>query len=212
MAVELENAMFNPEDKPKRVEEGTYPTHIASLQTKDVNTRAGNAIVVNMTYKVADEVADQTQPMWEMDGYKYVIGEDGQKIPVKNGDGEQKQESCDHLIGRTFYDNGWFVFTTTSSASKNERYFNLLDKLGIKCKEQQIEGKKVKKLVLLEEGDVLGKPVMVTVKRQSYVTKETRDLPADQQDRRNTFRVTNLDAWHEGKQLSSEEVLGDVPF
>ena len=212
MALELESAVYDPDDKPKRVEEGVYPAHIASLQTKDVNTRAGQAIVVNMTYKVADEVADQTQPMWEMDGYKYVLDEDKNKIPVMNGSGKQMEESCDHLLGRTFYDNGWFVFTTSQSASKNERYFSLLDKLGVKCKEQNIDGKKVKKLVLLEEDDVVGQPVMVNVKRQSYITKETRDLPPAEQERRNIFRVTNIEKWHEGKTISADELSGDVPF
>ena len=212
MALELESAVYDPDDKPKRVEEGVYPAHIASLQTKDVNTRAGQAIVVNMTYKVADEVADQTQPMWEMDGYKYVLDEDKNKIPVMNGSGKQMEESCDHLLGRTFYDNGWFVFTTSQSASKNERYFSLLDKLGVKCKEQNIDGKKVKRLVLLEEDDVVGQPVMVNVKRQSYITKETRDLPPAEQERRNIFRVTNIEKWHEGKTISADELSGDVPF
>jgi hypothetical protein len=212
MALELESAVYNPDDRPKRVEEGVYPAHIASLETKDVNTRAGQAIVVNMTYKVADEVADQTQPMWEMDGYKYVLDEDKNKIPVMNGSGKQMEESCDHLLGRTFYDNGWFIFTTSQSASKNERYFSLLDKLGVKCKEQNIDGKKVKKLVLLEEDDVVGQPVMVNVKRQSYITKETRDLPPAEQERRNIFRVTNIEKWHEGKTISADELSGDVPF
>jgi len=212
MALELESAVYDPDDRPKRVEEGVYPAHISSLETKDVNTRAGQAIVVNMTYKVADEVADQNQPMWEMDGFKYVLDEDKNKIPVMNGSGKQMEESCDHLLGRTFYDNGWFIFTTSQSASKNERYFSLLDKLGVKCKEQNVEGKKIKKLVLLEEDDVVGTPVMVTVKRQSYITKETRDLPPAEQERRNIFRVTNVDKWHEGKPISADELSGDVPF
>ena len=212
MALELESAVYDPNDRPKRVEEGIYPAHIASLTTKDVNTKAGQAIVVNMTYKIADEVADQNQLMWEMDGFKYVLDENKEKIAVMNGSGKQKEESCDHLLGRTFYDNGWFVFTTAQSSSKNERYFQLLDKLGIDCKEQKVEGKKVKKLVLIEDEDVIGKPVLVDVKRQSYITKETRDLPADQQERRNIFRVTNLSAWHEGKALSADELSGDVPF
>ena len=211
MALELESAVYDPDDKPKRVEEGIYPAHIASLSTKDINTRAGQAIVVNMTYKVADEVADQNQLVWEMDGFKYVLDDDKEKIPVMNG-GKQAEESCNHLIGRTFYDNGWFVFTTSQSSSKNERYFSLLDKLGVKCKEQVIDGKKVKKLVLLEEDDVLGKPVYVTVKRQSYITKETKDLPRDQQEKRNIFRVTSIEPWRSGVHLSDDEVKGDVPF
>ena len=50
------DAIFNPEDQWVPTEEGTYPAHIATLSTKEVNTRAGEAIVVNMTYKVAEQV------------------------------------------------------------------------------------------------------------------------------------------------------------
>ena len=189
------------------IEEGEYPAHITSLSTKEVNTRAGEAIVVNMTYKIAAEVADCNQLLWEMDGYNYKKDASGDKIPVLNGDG-QATADCTHLKDRKMYDNGFWVFTDTSSAGKNSRYFQLLEELGIKCE----DNKGIKKLMLVEEDDVVGKPVLVNVQRQEYVTKETRDLPVDQQEKRSTFKVSTLKAWEDGDTLSLEELDDDVPF
>tara|TARA_R110002167_G_scaffold264903_1_gene471611 strand:+ start:249 stop:821 length:573 start_codon:yes stop_codon:yes gene_type:complete len=190
------------------MQEGTYPAHIASLQTKEVNTRAGEAIVVNMTYKVAPEVVEVTQPVWEMDGYNYKRDGDGERIPVFNGGGSQAETNCNHLKDKILYDNGFFVFTDTSSASKNSRYFQLLENLNISCEDD----KGIKKLVLIEEEDVVGKPVMVTTRKQEYVTKETRDLPVDQQKKRATFKVNTITIWEEGEVLTQDEIDDDVPF
>ena len=89
-----------------------------------------------------------------MEGYKYQKDTDGNKIPVTNGDGEQKVANCSHLKDKIFQDNGYFIFTESTSSSKNRRYFELLDNLGVDCGEVKADGKKVKKLVLLEDGDV----------------------------------------------------------
>jgi len=211
MAKTLE-ATFDPSDKWMPIEEGTYPAHIKSLSTKEMNTRAGEAIIVNMEYKVADEVSSVTQNVWKMDGYKYQKDTDGNRIPVTNGNGEQKVASCAHLRDKVFYDNGYFIFTDTSSASKNRRYFELLDKLNVKCEETNVEGKKVKKLVLIEEDDVVGKPVLITVKRHEYVTSDTKHLPHDQQERRSTFKVFNVNLWKDGTEIDPVELEDDVPF
>jgi len=201
------DAVFDSTSKWVPTEEGIYPAHITSLNTKELNTRAGEAIVVNMTYKVAPEVADYTQKVWEMDGYNYKKDDKGDRIPIMNGDG-QATESCGHLDGRTLYDSGFWVFTDTSSASKNSRYFDLLENLGIKCE----DNKGIKKLMLIEEEDVMGKPVLINLKRQEYVTKETKDLPVDQQEKRSTFKVASLETWKDGEELSEVELDDDVPF
>ena len=206
------DATFDPSSKWKPIQEGVYPAHIKSLETKEVNTRAGDAIVVNMRYRVADEVVKYTQPVWKMDGYKYLTDDDNNKIPVNNGSGKQQEETCEHLKGREFQDNGFFVFTDSSSSSKNRRYFELLDNLQIDCAETTVGGRKVKKLVLLEDEDVVGKPVMVTVKRQEFVTYETKHLPPDQQERRSTFKVFSVSLWEDGQTLESDELEEDVPF
>ena len=202
------DAIFDPSQQWVPMQEGTYPAHIASLPTKEVNTRAGEAIVVNMTYKVAPEVENVTQLVYEMEGYEYKRDKSGDLIPVFNGGGSQKSTSCVHLKDKTLYDNGYFVFTDSSSASKNSRYFQLLENLGIKCEDD----KGIKKLVLIEEEDVVGKPVMVTTKKQEYVTKETRDLPIDQQEKRATFKVNTLTLWEGGDTLSQDDIDNDVPF
>ena len=202
------DAIFDPSQQWTPIEEGTYPAHITSLSTREMNTRAGEAIIVNMTYKVNEAVSKVEQNLWEMDGYNYVKDSSGNRVPVMNGDGEQATSSCAHLKDRLFYDNGFFIFTDTSSASKNSRYFTLLENLGIECEDD----KGIKKLVLLEEEDVIGKPVHVTVKRQEYVTKETKDLPFEQQEKRSTFKVADLELWENGPALSEEELQEDVPF
>ena len=203
------DAIFAPSQQWGPTQEGTYPAHVTSLTSKEVNTRAGEAIVVNMTYKVAPEVSEVTQPVWEMDGYNYKKDpQTGNKIPVFNGSGTQSETNCSHLKDKILYDNGFFVFTDTSSASKNSRYFQLLENLDIKCEDE----KGIKKLVLIEEEDVIGKPVLVTTRRQEYVTKETRDLPSNQQEKRATFKVNTVTLWEDGDVLTQDELDDDVPF
>ena len=203
------DATFDPSQQWVPTQEGTYPAHVTSLSSKEVNTRAGEAIVVNMTYKVAPEVSEVMQPVWEMDGYNYKRDpQTGDKIPVFNGRGTQAETHCGHLKDKILYDNGFFVFTDTSSASKNSRYFQLLENLDIKCEDD----KGIKKLVIIEEEDVVGKPDLVTTRRQEYVTKETRDLPPDQQEKRATFKVNTVTLWEDGDVLTQDELDDDVPF
>ena len=206
------DATFDPSKSWQPIEEGVYPAHIKALSSREVQTRAGEAIVVNMKYKVADEVTEQEQDVWEMDGYKYVKDNSGNRVPVMNSDGKQAVSPCSHLKGREFQDNGFFVFTSSQSSSKNRRYFELLDNLGISCEETDIDGNKVKQLVLIEEDDVVGKPVMVTIKRQEFVTSETKHLPPEQQERRSTFKVSDMILWKNGVALDPEELSDDVPF
>ena len=207
------DATYDPSNKWTPIEEGTYPAHITTLSSKEMNTRAGEAIIVNMTYKVNEAVSSVEQKLWEMDGYNYKKDENGRKIPVFNGGGSQAKTSCSHLKDRVFYDNGFFIFTDTSSASKNSRYFQLLENLGIKVEEQMLGDKKVKKLVLIEEDDVKGKPVLIDLRRQEYVTSETKHLPPEQQEWRTSFKVFNVKPWESGQKLSFDELDGDdVPF
>ena len=65
---------------------------------------------------------------------------------------------------------------------------------------------------VVEEDDVVGKPVLITVKRHEFVTSETKHLPQDQQERRSTFKVKNVTIWKEGTALEPAELEDDVPF
>ena len=53
---------------------------------------------------------------------------------------------------------------------------------------------------------------MVTLKRQEFVTYETKHLPPDQQERRSTFKVNDVKVWENGKNVDVEELKEEVPF
>jgi|TARA_R110000796_G_scaffold249812_2_gene378035 hypothetical protein len=211
MATEI-NAFYDESSQWKPTEEGDYPAHISGLTTKEMMTKAGEAVIVNMTYKIADEAADLKQLVYEMDGYKYKLDQEGNRIPIKDNNGEQITTDCSHLVGEVKYDSGWFIFTSSESGSKNARYFRLLESLGIKVEEQRLGDKKVKKLVLLEQSDVVGKPVIIDLQREEYVTSDTKHLPPEQQDRRSVLKVKNVQIWSDGVEITEDEVDGDVPF
>ena len=82
-----ENAQYRP------IEQGTYPAHINSFEIKSLNTRAGNAKVINMRYAIADEVSKQTQKEWEMNGYEYKVNGRGKRIPRLDAHGNQNEFS-----------------------------------------------------------------------------------------------------------------------
>ena len=88
----------------------------------------------------------------------------------------------------------------------------MLDTLGIECAEVEVGGDTHKKLVLIETEDVVGKPVQITVARTSYITKDTKHLPPDQQERKTIFKVKTIDTWKDGNPLSEDELSSDVPF
>tara|TARA_R100001530_G_scaffold14213_2_gene12899 strand:- start:682 stop:1320 length:639 start_codon:yes stop_codon:yes gene_type:complete len=207
------DAIFNPSEQWRPVEEGEYPAHVSKLTVKEgVNTRAGEAIIVNMEYLMAPEVSDCYQEVFEMDGYDYCTDGDGERIHVLDGDGSPSSVTCSHLKGRTYKDNGFFVFLNSESGSKNSRYFDLLDGLGIKCDTDKIDGKEVKKLVLIEEEDVVGKPVYVSLKREQYVTAATKHLPPHEQETRSTFKVKTVKTWEGGESITPSEIEDEVPF
>lgn len=207
------DAIYNPSEQWRPVEEGTYPAHVSKLSIREnVNTKAGEAIVVNMEYKIAPEVEECFQEVFEMEGYEYVKDKDGKKIHLLDGNGNPSSVKCSHLKSRIYKDNGFFIFLNSSSGSKNARYFEVLEELGIELETDKIDGKEVKKLVLIEESDVIGKPVNVVLKREEYITKATQHLPPSEQEKRSVFKVNTIKEWEGGKKVEAEELEQDVPF
>ena len=84
--------------------------------------------------------------------------------------------------------------------------------LGVKVEEQTLGDKKVKKLVLIEEEDVMGKAVLVDLQRTSYITPDTRNLAPEQQVRKESMKVMSLSTWPDGQDISKDELEEDVPF
>ena len=184
------DATYDPTANPfTPIEPGSYPAHIVDYNTRDVKTKVGDAIVINLTYEVADEAGELVQICYEMDGYEYKKDEAGNKIAIKDADGKTKTVQCKHLVGKKFRDNGTFVFTGSENSSRNRRYFDLLSTLGVSLKE--------------DSNDVVGLPVFVKLNSEEY----EKDGEV-----RTAWKVFNVQQWDNGQKKSAEEIDEDLPF
>ena len=61
------DAVYDPTKNPfSPIETGIYPAHIIGFGTRNVKTRVGDAIVINMTYEIADEAGQLVQMVYEL--------------------------------------------------------------------------------------------------------------------------------------------------
>jgi|TARA_Y100000310_G_scaffold87472_1_gene84302 hypothetical protein len=193
-------------------EPGLYPAHICKLSSREVNTRQGPAIVINMDHKIAPSVDGVSQPLFEMDGYEYKKDSDGNRIPIVDKDGSQKTVSCVYMKGRVYSDKGIFLFPDDAQAGRNARYLELLKSLNLNVEEIGNGDHAVQNLMLIEEDDVVGFPTIVRLGHERYVTSDTRALPDDQQEWRTAVKVFDFNL-REGDRLSANELQGDdLPF
>jgi|TARA_R100000781_G_scaffold44339_1_gene30153 hypothetical protein len=195
------DATYDPTKNPfTPIESGFYPAHVTGFGTREVKTKVGDAIVVNMTYEVAEEAGKLVQILYEMEGYNYKLDDNGDRVPVLNGDGKSKTTKCKHLVGKKFRDNGTFVFTGSESSGRNRRYFDLLSTLGVDLKE---DSNGEFPLSLLEEEDVIGVPVLAKLGSEEYEKDG---------EKRTAWKVFNVQQWNDGQRLSKEEIEDDLPF
>ena len=194
-------ATYDPTKNPfTPIEPGFYPAHVTGFGTREVKTKVGDAIVVNMTYEVAEEAGKLVQILYEMEGYNYKLDDNGDRVVVLNGDGKSKTTQCKHLVGKKFRDNGTFVFTGSESSGRNRRYFDLLSTLGVDLKE---DSNGEFPLSLLEEEDVIGVPVLAKLGSEEYEKDG---------EKRTAWKVFNVQQWNDGQRLSKEEIEDDLPF
>lgn len=195
------DATYDPTKNPfTPIEPGFYPAHVTGFGTREVKTKVGDAIVVNMTYEVAEEAGKLVQILYEMEGYNYKLDDNGDRVVVLNGDGKSKTTQCKHLVGKKFRDNGTFVFTGSESSGRNRRYFDLLSTLGVDLKE---DSNGEFPLSLLEEEDVIGVPVLAKLGSEEYEKDG---------EKRTAWKVFNVQQWNDGQRLSKEEIEDDLPF
>jgi hypothetical protein len=195
------DAKYDPTQNPfTPIEAGFYPAHVSGFSTREVKTKVGDAIVVNMTYQIADEAGEMTQIVYEMEGYEYKLDKDNKQIPVKDKDGKSKTTKCKHLVGKKFRDNGTFVFTGDEGSGRNGRYFTLLNNLSINL---EADSNGNFPLSLLEEEDVVGKPVLAKLGSEEYEKDG---------EKRTAWKVFSVQPWSDGQQISAEEMEEDLPF
>jgi len=205
---------YNPY-KNALMEEGVYPAHIISFDERAVDTRFGQAFVYSLRYRIAPEAAKQQQTLWKRANNGHFAKDDaGERIPERDKEDNIITISCGNFAGRELYSNGIFLFVEEEASGRNRAYSNLLDVVGIKLEEVEIQkGVVVKQLVQLEENDVLGKPALVKVAYRSFVTRETRELPKEDQDVRWAARVLEVYPWEDGKPIPLEEIeREELPF
>jgi len=196
------DATYNPSKNPYTpIEPGFYPAHVTGFGTREVKTKVGDAIVVNLTYEIAEQAGELSQIIYEMDGYNYKLDSMDDRITVTDKDGKSQTTKCTHLVGKKFRDNGTFVFTGAESSGRNRRYFDLLSTLGVSLKE---DSNGEFPLSLLEEDDVIGVPVLAKLGSEEYVNKDG--------EKRTAWKVFNVEQWNDGERLSKEELEEDLPF
>ena len=196
------DATYNPSKNPYTpIEPGFYPAHVTGFGTREVKTKVGDAIVVNLTYEIAEQAGELSQIIYEMDGYNYKLDSMDDRIAVTDKDGKSQTTKCTHLVGKKFRDNGTFVFTGAESSGRNRRYFDLLSTLGVSLKE---DSNGEFPLSLLEEDDVIGVPVLAKLGSEEYVNKDG--------EKRTAWKVFNVEQWNDGERLSKEELEEDLPF
>lgn len=191
-----------------------YPAHVHSLVTRELErTKSGPAVVFNTTYVIHDDAAKQTQDEWQMDGYEYEVDNEGNRIPVVNGTGEQETAPCSHIVGRKFRDRGTFCFTTSESANLNRRYVEYMKLFGFEPEVSKgKDDKEYVQLSLLESDDIVGSPVLVKLGQEEYITSDTKHLPEAQQEKRKATKVFKVVPWTDGPKLSPAEMEEDIPF
>ena len=59
---------------------------------------------------------------------------------------------------------------------------------------------------------MIGLPVNITLETHTYVTRDTKDLPTEQQERRSVLKAKEVVLWEGGERISQEELDDDVPF
>lgn len=193
---------------------GLYPAHIVGVDIASVKTKIGLALAYNLDYRLAKEVEKYKQPLFEQgnDG-NFKLDEDGNKVITKDADGNDIELSCAFAVGREYKFHRIWCFTEEEGKGANGKYADLVEISGVEVDTVEVQpGIKVKQLVELTEKDLLGKPVLIRIDYKPRPTKETKELPKEQQEFHYWPRVVDVLAWNSGEPLDSSEFNDDLPF
>ena len=195
------DAQFDSSKVSVMMEEGVYPAHVKwDRYTEDKVTKVGVADIFGLKYKIAQEADKMTQKCYQRGENGNFRIENNKRVPTIV-DGKHLEISCEQFVGRELYANGLFLFKGAEGSGRNKQYTEFLDAIGVELDEIEVEGHKVKKLMAIEEKDVVGKAVFVRV---AY--KEN--------GKTHTFYPTVVDVlkWDNGTNLSEDEMADDLLF
>jgi len=198
------------------LEIGLYPAHIVSVDIREgIDTKIGTATVYNLNYKLAEAVGKMQQPLYKSasDG-NFEYDDEGERIIIQDDKGEDTMISCAFAIGRELKFHSVWCFNEDKGKGANTRYSELMKVADVETESIEVQpGINVKQLVKLDEEDLLGKPVLVRIDYKPSPTKETKDLPKEQQEFRYWPKVTEVMKWGSGKPIDPKELAkDDLPF
>ncbi|MBC8147468.1 MAG: hypothetical protein H8E98_05730 [Bacteroidetes bacterium] len=198
------------------LEIGLYPANIISVNIREgVDTKIGTATVYNLNYKLAEAVGKMQQPLYKSaSNGNFEYDDEGERIIVQDDKGENTMISCAFAVGRELKFHSVWCFNEDKGKGANTRYAELMKIAEVEAESIEVQpGISVKQLVKLEEEDLLGKPVLVRIDYKPSPTKETKDLPKEQQEFRYWSRVIEIMKWGSGKAIDPKELAkDDLPF
>ena len=175
---------------------GVYPAHVAGLDSRDLETRAGEQTVFNITFLIALEENKTTVN-------KLIKNGNGELEPEVDEKGKPTTISAAFMKGKRFNSRG--VWLTPSPAKgqgwRNRNYKEFFENLGVSFPKN---GNGDVALAMVEESDVIGHPCFVKLQREKY-EKDGED--------RFVWKVFDAFPWSDGRLLPAAEVKeDDLPF
>tara|TARA_R100000656_G_C3908607_1_gene120351 strand:+ start:48 stop:638 length:591 start_codon:yes stop_codon:yes gene_type:complete len=175
---------------------GVYPAHVSGLESKDLETKAGEQTVFNVTFLVSEEVTSTKVP-------KMVKNGDGELHQAKDEDGTPTQISASFMKGKRFSSTGVWLTPNPPEGQgwKNRKYKEFFEHLGVVFPTDENSNTA---LAIVEEEDIIGHPCFIKLGKEEYVKDgETRYV----------WKVFDAYEWADGVMLTSDEVaIDDLPF
>ena len=165
---ELNDVYFDPEvDGAVKFVEGTFPAYISALKLVYLKPKDNGS-----GYMRCD--AEDPDAVLMISDYMFKISEEAGTMTADDPE-TKKKISCEHMVGKEFGPAAYVIPTLNLSGSdedrwKNGEYINYHERLGIEFPTKKIDGKKVKQLAKVEEDDVFGIPVWITLKPEKDKT------------------------------------------
>ena len=95
---------------------GIYPAHVAALESRDLDTKAGEQTVFNVTFLIADEVTKTTVA-------KLIKNGDGKLVQDMDGNGKPSTVSAAFMKSKRFNSRG--IWLTPNFLASGLRIINL---------------------------------------------------------------------------------------
>tara|TARA_R110002020_G_scaffold256273_2_gene469926 strand:- start:22907 stop:23500 length:594 start_codon:yes stop_codon:yes gene_type:complete len=196
--IKMTNTTFNEsKDGLVPIAPGVYPAHVAALESKELQTKAGEQTVFNITFVIADEVSDTKVA-------KLIKNGDGTYHAEKDEvTGEQVTISGSFMAGKRFNSRGIWLTPSPEDGQgwRNRQYKEFFESLGVVFPKNKA-GDTV--LALVEESDIIGHPCFIKLQKENY----ERDG-----EQRYVWKAFDAFPWSDGETLSADEVtVDDLPF